>query len=781
MKDTQSTFSQDLFDPKKLISLVQRHVWSILLFSIISVSATYYIVNNFLLPVYQSQGTLIVTTNENSLPGSGGARGGEGSGVGDIVSRSFTSNYGNPVQNAIYLFRARELSDEVAKELLESFDSTYYRQYPTLWLNYPEDSTIISVDQASSRIRSRLSVKTVEPTGERFEPNLLEISYQSYSPQEAAKVVNLALETFQEKSLEQKQNSASNALAFLQKKKEEAKNQLDDAEERLVNFKNENQLVAIDEQASNSVNSLSELQAEKQTLEIELESVNTSIDNYEQQIEAIKPGLKDQFTKAIGPTITRFQDRLADLRTRRFVILSQNPQLKENPESEPELRRLNQQIKEVEEEIQSLSEGLMNDTQGFTDTGDGNLAEELSNIRQNLIQLRLEKNQYESQIEVLEQRIKEAESFLDSYPDKQVKLARLETEVQRHKQLLNNLISQESEIALWQQTQNSSGTIVDRANPRYSPVKPNKILWLGFAAMVSIVLPIGLLILKNGFSTIINSSEKLNYFPYPLLSVIYDHSLIKTTNWFSNGNNDTKGSKISKSVVFHHFIDTPVAESYRKIVSQLLYTNPDSIPKSVLITSSGKGEGKTTLTANLGAAFAEVDKKVLIIDCDFRRPAVHKLFSLDNSVGIKEVLFDGEKLSDAIKESGIADLSVLPTGGKPVSPTKLLASDKFKEMVKVVRPNYDIILFDTPPQGLVSDVASLLNLADSVIVAAKFGETKINVLSHTLEELDKNEDSNISLVLTAYKPDKSYDSYDTKGLHNYRYSQYYEYEKVEEK
>ncbi|NGP76693.1 polysaccharide biosynthesis tyrosine autokinase [Balneolaceae bacterium YR4-1] len=778
MKATKSTFSQDLFDPKKIVPLVQRHVWSILIFTILSVLVTYYTVNNYLLPVYQSKGTLIITTNENTLPGSGGARGGVGSGVGDIVSRSFTSNFGNPVQNAIYLFRAQDLSDQVAKDLIASFDSTNYQGYTTLWLKYPEDSTIISLDRASSRIRNGLSVKTVEPTGQRFEPNLLEISYQSYSPKEAAKVVNLALETFQEKSLEQKQKSASRALSFLQEKKLEANAQLDDAEERLVNFKDENQLVAIDEQASNSVNSLSELQAEKQTLEIELESINTSINNYEQQVEAIKPGLKDQFTNAIGPTISRFQDRLADLKTRRFVILSQNPQLKENPDSEPELRRLNQQIKEVEEEIQKLSEGLLNDTQGFTDTGDGNLAEELSNIRQNLIGLRLNKNQYESQIEVLNERIKDAESFLDSYPDKQVKLARLEAEVERHKQYLSNLISQESEIALWQQTQNSSGTIVDRANPRYSPVKPNKILWLGFAAMVGIILPIGLLILKNGFSTIINSSEQLKYFPYPLLSVIYDHSLIKTNSWFSSNDSDVKGTGISKSVVFYHYIDTPVAESYRKIVSQLLYTNPDSIPKSILITSSGKGEGKTTLTANLGAAFAEIDKKVLIIDCDFRRPAVHKLFSIDNSDGINEVLFEGSKLSGAIKESGIEGLSLLPTGGKPMSPANLLASDKFKEMIKVVCPNYDIILFDTPPHGLVSDVASLLNLTDSVIVAAKFGETKINVLSHTLDDLDNNEETNLSLVLTAYKPDKSYDSYETKGLHTYRYSQYYEYEKV---
>lgn len=784
MNNPASNFNEDLFDPKKLISLLQRHVWTILFCVLISVSATYYIVNYHLLPVYQSEGTLLIKENEGALPGEGGR---DDSGVGDIISRSFAFNSGNSVQRAIYLFQSWELSEEVARRLETSVELDNISQYPSFWSNYPEDSTTVSTSQLASRIRSGLDVEAVEPKGnlEVRNPNLLNVSYRSYSPEEAAGIVNLAVEVFQEKSLEQKQEIADKALTFLGGKKQEVQTQLNEAEDRLVSFQNENKLVAIDAQANNSVNSLSQLQAEKQNLEIQLESVNSSIQNYEKQMEAIKPGITkmaDQQSKAIGPTIANYQQRLADLRTQRFVLLSNNPQLKDNPESEPQLKRLNQQISELENEIKSLSEDLVNEDGSFSDfsgTGDGNLAQDLSNIQRNLIQLRLDKSQYESQIESLNQRIKEAESFLDTYPDKQVKLARLETDVQRHKQLLNNIISQESEIALWQQTQNSSGTIVDRANPRFSPVAPNKILWLGFAAMMGLVLPITVLFFKKSISSIINSSEQLKAYPYPLLSVVFDHSLIKTSSWILNKNKDANSSHISDDVIFYHHNDSPIAESYRKIVNQILYTNPDSDLQSLVITSSGQGEGKTTLIVNVGAAFAEIDKKVLIIDCDFRRPAIHKLFSMDNTFGIKEVLFDGAKLSEAIKGTGIQNLFVLTSGAKPVSPAKLLASEKFKEMIKVVKPNYDIILFDTPPHGLVSDVATLLNLSDMVIVAAKFGETNENIFRNTLDELDKNDEINITLVLNSYLPEKSYDSYDIKDMHKYRYQQYYEYEKID--
>ena len=781
MNKKYSNSQEEFLDPQELFSLFRRNIWIILLCIVLSVSGTYYFLDNYLSPVYQSSGTILISTNESTLPASGGQR--EESGVGNIIARSFSTSFGNPVQSAIYLIESREFAQNVAERIIDLQKSGSARQFPTLWTEYPADSSLTSPERVTSRINRALSVEQVEPTSNRLGSNMLEISYESFSPQEAAVIVNLSLTAFQEKTLEMKQNAASKALSFLEEKKEETRIQLNQAEDNLVSFKNENQLVAIDAQADNSVNSLSQLQAEKQNLEIQLESINSSIQNYEKQMEAIKPGMADQYSKAIGPTIAKYQQRLAELRTRRFVLLSNNPQLKENPNSEPELKKLNQQISELENEIQSLSDDYIRDNEGYLEmstSGDGNLAEELANIRRNLIQLRIEKNQHESQIQVLNQRIKEARSFLDTFPDKQVKLARLETEVQRHKQLLNNIISQESEVALWQQIQTSSGSIVDQATPSYSPVKPNKVLWLSFSGLMGFILPVGFLFIRNTLSTVIKGSEKLKKYPYPLLSVVYDHSLVKTSGWFLNRNKDIEKSKLSENLVFYHYNDSPIAESYRKIVNQIVYNNPDTSTDSILVTSSGQGEGKTTLTGNLGTAFTEIDKKVLIIDCDFRRPAMHKLFSLGNTLGINEVLSKGAKLSDAIKETEISGLYLLPTGSKPDSPAKLLASDKFKEMIKVVRPNYDLILFDTPPHGLVSDVASLLNLTDLVIVTSMFGKTKENVLKHTLEELDKNEEAKLSLVLTGYKPGSSHDTYDTKVLHEYMYQQYYEYEKINE-
>lgn len=770
MDNSNRKFDEELIDFKKMFSLFQRHLWVILFCFIAGLSFSYYMVNEYLLPVYQSKGTLLISSNETALPGAGGE-----SGVSSIISRSFAAEGGNAVQRATYLFESRELSENIAQELLEASESKSRDKFPSTWTSYPDDSTLITPQQLASRIRNGLNVSPDERGS-----NLLEVTFQSYSVSEAAEIVNISLEEFLEKSLEKKKNTANRALTFLEGKKEEIQAQLNEAEDRLVKFKSENKIMSSSNEVGNPVNSLSELKAEKQSLQIQLESLNASIDNYEKQMESIKPGLADEFSKAVGPTIDRYQQTLAELRTQRFIILSKNPQLKSNPNSEPELRKINQQISELEEEIQSLSEGLIKQNEslsGITTRGDGNLAQELANIQRNLTQLRIQKNQLESEIQVLNERITNSEDFLETLPENQVKLAQLETQVQRQKELLNTIITQESETALWQQTQNSSGTIVDRANPNFDPVKPNKLLWYAFSGLIGLILPVGIFFLRESLNTDINSLEQIKSYPYPLLSVVYDHSLVKTNGWLNSNNRDGNSTKISKDVVFYHNVDTPIAESYRKIVSQVLYTNPDSTPNSILITSSGPSEGKTTLSANLGAAFAEVDKKVLIVDCDFRRPASHKLFSIENKPGIKEVLFDGEKLSDAIQDTGIPDLYLLPTGSKPASPTQLLASEKFKELIRVLRPNYDMILFDSPPQALVSEVSSLMTMTDLVIVVAKFGVTNNNVLKHTLEDLDRGGKS-LSLVLTGYEPENSYDSYDTKGIHKYIYKEYYEYEKV---
>lgn len=762
----------ELIDFKRVFSILSRHKWLILFSVIIFVSAGYYISNYYLLPIYRSQATILITNSETTLPG------GEG-GVGKVISQSFNpAMEGGNIQNAIHLFQSRELSNKVAQQIKDLENQPNGKLYPVLWEKYPDDISIASDETISGRIKRGLNLAPEEQGS-----NLLQLTYESYSPYEAARIINIALNEFQDLSLEKKRASAQNALVFLREEKKKIQDQLNQAEKQLSTYMNEKDVVSLDSQASSRVSSLSQLETERQSLQIQFESVRTEINRLEKQIESIRPGLADQYSQAIGPTINNYQQRLAELKTQRFVLLSNNPQLKENPNSEPELRKLNSQIKELEEEIQSLSQSLLSsdDDTGLSFNSNGDIAQEFSNIKNKLTELKIQKNQLQAQIDLLDQRIEDSQRFLNEVPENRIQLARLQRKVDMYEQLYQTISQQETEMALWKQSQSSIGSIVDFARVSNSPVKPQKMLWLAISAMLGFCFPVGILLVVDYFTSVIKSTEQLKKFDFPLLAVIYDHTLVGNKKWSLLSTSSNNGSSpISKEVVLHHNTASPVAESYRRLTGNLMYSNPDNVPQTIMITSGGQGEGKSTLTANLAAALAEIDKKVLVIDCDFRRPAIHKKFGLNRTPGINEVTFDESHLSEAIKPTEISNLYLLPTGKSPVSPAKLTASFKFNEMLDVLKSNYDVILFDTSPYGIVSDIAPLIGLSDVLLVTVKFGETKEKILKHTLEDLNISKVNNLGLVLNKYRPDKSYDHYETKELHNYMYREYYEYEEQKE-
>ncbi len=758
---------QELIDFKRLFSLIRRYKWIFLLCLIVFISGTYALVNHYLSPIYKSSATVLIENNESALPGSDNE-------IGQIVSTSFSlGGGGNAVQNAIYLFESQELANRVAEKMIQLDEQPDGQKYPILWTDYPEDSTMVSPSTVASRVRGGLTIEPLEQGSA-----LLTISYESYSPYETARVVNFTVNEYQNLSLAKKKRSASNAHEFLSEKKEELKEELDQSEQQLSQFTGNEDLVALESQANNAVNSLSELQAERQSVQIQLESTNAAIENFENQLESIKPGLSDQYSKAIGPQIASYQEQLAQLTTRRFILLSNNPQLKENPESEPEVRRLNSQIEELRTEIDSLSAEMLGEDGkyiGFIGENSGNMAQELGNIQKQLSDLRMQKNQYEAQISVLDQRINQSRGFLDRVPDNRVRMARLERTVEMNRELFTSISQQEAEVGLWEQTQSSNATIYDHATVNMNPVKPQKPLWFIGSIILGFLLPLGIIMTKDHFTSVINSSERLRSYPYPLLSVIYHYSLLESRGWNFSKNKGSMKS-ISQDLVMYHDTTSPIAESYRRMVGNLLYGNPDQVPQSLLITSSGAGEGKTNLTANLGWALAEIGKKVLIIDCDFRRPNSHKIFNLSVSPGLTELVYDEATVEKAVRSTKMSDLFVLPAGKKPIQPAKLTSSSKFKKLVEDLKGEYDIVLFDTPPYGIVSDITPIIGMSDQIIVAAKFNETKDLVLRNTLEDLNRGYDeNNIGLVLTMYRPKKSSDSYETKGLYQYKYQEYYDY------
>jgi capsular exopolysaccharide synthesis family protein len=184
------------------------------------------------------------------------------------------------------------------------------------------------------------------------------------------------------------------------------------------------------------------------------------------------------------------------------------------------------------------------------------------------------------------------------------------------------------------------------------------------------------------------------------------------------------------------FDPTSVAsEAYRSLRTSLLYALVDTPPKVIVVTSPGTMEGKSITCANLGVVLAQADQRTLIIDCDLRKPSMHKIFGLRNFESLGRVLVEGRDVPEAFQEP-LPGLKVLTTGPLPPNPAEILGSKRFAELISRVRQEYDYVLVDSPPVEPVSDPAILATQGDGVLLVLDSQSTRKSSVRRAMRSLE---------------------------------------------
>lgn len=188
------------------------------------------------------------------------------------------------------------------------------------------------------------------------------------------------------------------------------------------------------------------------------------------------------------------------------------------------------------------------------------------------------------------------------------------------------------------------------------------------------------------------------------------------------------------------------AESYRTLRTNIQYSSFDEECKSIVITSSEPGEGKSTTAANLALSLAQGEKKVILIDCDLRKPSIHKKFKISNLTGLSDVLIGQKKLIQVLKRHG-DNLLLLTSGKIPPNPSEMLGSKAMKNLLKELRENFDYIIIDTPPVQAVTDSQVLSTEADGTLLVIKAEKTKKDSVHNSINLLRKVNANIIGTVL----------------------------------
>jgi capsular exopolysaccharide synthesis family protein len=199
-----------------------------------------------------------------------------------------------------------------------------------------------------------------------------------------------------------------------------------------------------------------------------------------------------------------------------------------------------------------------------------------------------------------------------------------------------------------------------------------------------------------------------------------------------------------------------------------MFSRVDNPYKTILVSSSVPGEGKTSCSVNLATAFARAGQKTIIVDIDLRKPRIHKAFKLNTVKGLTSVLAADVEIERVIKTNVMENLDVLPAGIRPPNPAELLGSQAMEKLIARLQELYDIVILDSPPVGVFTDAATIAGKVDGVIYVVSAGVAGYVELSRGIESLKNVGSKMIGFVMTRVETDSK-----GRDYYNYKYSYYY--------
>jgi non-specific protein-tyrosine kinase len=316
------------------------------------------------------------------------------------------------------------------------------------------------------------------------------------------------------------------------------------------------------------------------------------------------------------------------------------------------------------------------------------------------------------QMQNLERAIRETEADLEDLPsassssDGTEDLADLQVQLSQQRSAYADLLSGYLNIRSMK-SRLLGVVVVDPAQPPIEPVRPRKLLNTAIALVGGATLACILAFAIEYFSDVLESPEDIS----ETLSLPHLGTIPFVERWQKNGYTLSKQD------------EWPVTEAFRILRTNIQFSNIDNAINTLLLTSPGASEGKTSLVARLGAVIAQNDRRVLLVDTDLRRPRLHKLFSISRGVGLTSLLMDELDIEDCVVETNTANLYVLPGGPTPPNPAEMLGSHRMAEFIEEAQAFADVIIFDVPPVLACADAMVLAPQMNGVLLVVDSGST----------------------------------------------------------
>ncbi|WP_304130700.1 polysaccharide biosynthesis tyrosine autokinase [Ignavibacterium album] len=669
---------------------------------------------------------------------------------GNILQSPLTpefSDFGSDrfIANEIEILKSINFRERVAQSLLDTFinlgtPKNFVLLFDEQGTFGDEDRKITSTENLIRKLERTITVE------QKRGLDIITISAESQSPEEAALIANTYAKVYKDYNLEINRDQLTYVRKFLDEQRKEKREQLNEAEEILRNYQEKGGIIALDAQANNLIAQVSDFEAQRNAVKIELSTSDEILKKLKDELQKQDPKLVDYLESVSSESyIKALQEQIAEFQLNKDLAMSK----------ESGNENVKKKVAEYENKIQDLRNKLNEKIKVLKSGIFASSPEEVKSLTQKIIEEEIKNGSLKIRLKGLEEIVNRYEERFNRLPKTSLELARFQRNRESLEKLYTLVEERYQEALINEQSQPGNVLIIDDARIPKFPSKPNRILIILIGTLIGGGLAFAYVFTKNYFDNKVKSPEDLR------------RKNINVLAWIPEIEGLSMNGNVKNEFIVTISPDSIPAESFRALRTRVQFAKPDKDSlRTILITSPAPQEGKSTIALNLAGSFAIANKKTLLIDADLRRPRLHKIFDKEKSPGLVDFLVGETDLNKVIHKTKVDNLYFLSSGTIPPNPSEMLDSKAMENFLLQIKNEYDYVIIDSPPVVAVTDAEILARKVDGVILVCSAEITELALIERGIELLKSDSSNFIGAVLNNFSGKAGYSSY-------YKYYYYY--------
>lgn len=624
------------------------------------------------------------------------------------------------------IIQSKQVTLAVVKQLGLNRDGAFLRNLPT---DGGGPQMEVPVEAASAVLQSRIKVDPVKDS------RLAYVRIEDASPARAQRILAVVTETYMDQNLEYATSSTTAAVAWLRQQVDKLRDELEDSERALHKYKLDKNILSLDLDAQSNM-----LREEMSQLNIQLTSV----------------------------------------RARREAVAAQNGELQKVQVDDPSTLPAQQLLSSVLiQRLRDNYDGAIRDRAALIGSGKGGSHPEVAAAEARVktaktalfAEIRNVQRSVERELATVKKEEAGLSKLFESSKRRALELNLLEVDYNRLKRSRDNneklysmVLERTKESDLAGMARVNNIRVIERAEASGAAIRPRVPLNIGVGAFLGVALGIAAALGRALLDRTVKTPDDVEQDLGAVFLGLLPEKGSKSAYGSPYGRRRKQRAQAASSdLEVHEHPASGFSEAARAVRTNLLFMAPDKPYRTLLVTSPAPSEGKTTVAVSVAIAMAQAGQRVALLDCDLRRPRVHRVFKTSYDVGVTTAMIEPGPVERFAQATDVPNLSIIPAGPIPPNPAELFHSEKFAAFLRQVTAAYDRVVIDSPPVVTVTDATVLSTLVDGVVLVVRAYSTQREFARHAIRAVRDVGGKLVGVVLNAVNLDR----------HEYKYHYYY--------